>query len=91
VDEKLLSEPAEQDLHAQVKILAGQVGPVFDRGDYEQGLTQLAVLREPVDRFFDDVMVMVEDENIKANRLALLQSLAELFLRAADLSRLQSQ
>jgi glycyl-tRNA synthetase beta chain len=50
----------------------------------------LAGLRDSVDAFFDDVMVMVEDDALRANRLALLNNLSGLFLRVADLSRLQN-
>ncbi len=89
IDPALLVEPAEKQLYEQVQSLAQDVSPVFDRGDYEQGLKQLAVLKAPVDAFFDDVMVMADDEALKGNRLALLQSLGSLFLRTADLSRLQ--
>ena len=64
------------------------VEPMFDAGDYELALSQLSSLREPVDAFFDSVMVMADDEAIKNNRIALLNSMNQLFLRAADLSRL---
>ncbi|MDH5766924.1 MAG: glycine--tRNA ligase subunit beta, partial [Gammaproteobacteria bacterium] len=61
----------------------------FDQGDYKAALEILAGLREIVDVFFDKVMVMVDDEAVKNNRLALLSKLAGLFMRAADISRLQ--
>jgi glycyl-tRNA synthetase beta chain len=64
------------------------VAPLFDSGDYEIALTQLSSLREPVDAFFDSVMVMADDDAIKNNRIALLNTMNQLFLRAADLSRL---
>ncbi|HXH64730.1 MAG TPA: DALR anticodon-binding domain-containing protein, partial [Mariprofundaceae bacterium] len=60
----------------------------IDPGNPEQSLALLATLREPVDRFFDDVMVMAEDEALRHNRLALLTRLRQLFLRLADVSRL---
>jgi glycyl-tRNA synthetase beta chain len=90
IDESLLQEQAEKDLYQTLKQLTDTVTPLFDRRDYQQALSQLAQLREPVDRFFDDVMVMVDDDKLKNNRLALLQNLRALFLRVADLSRLQS-
>jgi glycyl-tRNA synthetase beta chain len=89
IDSKLLKEPAEQALAEQVSQMHAEVDPLFDKGDYRAALTQLAGLREAVDRFFDDVMVMVEDEALKNNRIALLNGLGDLFLRAADLSRLK--
>jgi glycyl-tRNA synthetase beta chain len=55
---------------------------------YAEVLNELADLRDPVDRFFDDVMVMADDEAIKNNRLALLGELRALFLDVADISRL---
>ena len=62
--------------------------PLLDDGNYTEALKELAGLRAPVDRFFDDVMVMVDDESLKNNRLALLGELRALFLDVADISRL---
>ncbi len=56
---------------------------------YQDGLVQLAALRKPIDKFFDDVMVMAEDMQLRSNRLALLKQIHELFLQAADISQLQ--
>lgn len=90
VDVSLLQEAAEKDLYNAVQQQAAKVNPLFDLGDYEAALLQLAGLRNVVDTFFDKVMVMADDVALKNNRLALLNSLRGLFLRAADLSRLQS-
>ena len=89
VDATRLVEDAEKLLHEQLERLRPEVLAKFEQGDYEPALMQLAGLREAVDRFFDDVMVMVEDETLRRNRLALLNQLRSLFLRVADLSRLQ--
>ncbi len=89
VDASRLSEPAEQALADRLNALEREVVPLFDARDYEPALARLAELREAVDRFFDDVMVMVDDQALRANRLALLARLRNLFLRVADLSRLQ--
>lgn len=89
VDESLLGEPAEQELHAKLGEVNASALAHFDRAEYLQGLNELAALRPVVDRFFDDVMVMVDDEALKQNRLALLQTLASSFLRVADFSRIQ--
>ncbi|HGG59347.1 MAG TPA: glycine--tRNA ligase subunit beta [Gammaproteobacteria bacterium] len=89
VDEGLLQLDAEKALHQQVAALEPEVTRLFDEGEYQQALTRLAALREPVDRFFDEVMVMDENAALRNNRLALLAGLRGLFLRAADLSRLQ--
>ncbi|MBE9560973.1 MAG: glycine--tRNA ligase subunit beta [Proteobacteria bacterium] len=88
VDESLLSEEAEKKLFTILSALSQTVEPMFDSGDYEAALSQLSALRDPVDAFFDSVMVMADDEAIKNNRIALLNSMNQLFLRAADLSRL---
>ncbi|MCK4834963.1 MAG: glycine--tRNA ligase subunit beta, partial [Gammaproteobacteria bacterium] len=88
VDESLLSEDAEKKLFEKLNSLSRTVEPMFDSGDYEAALSQLSSLRDPVDAFFDSVMVMADDEAIRNNRIALLSTMSQLFLRAADLSRL---
>jgi len=89
VDAARLVEAAEKTLADRLNELEQEVTPLFDARDYEPALARLADLREAVDCFFDDVMVMVDDEALRANRLALLARLRNLFLRVADLSRLQ--
>jgi glycyl-tRNA synthetase beta chain len=64
------------------------VTPLVERRDYGGALAALAELRAPVDTFFDDVMVMTDDDKIRSNRLALLGELRALFLEIADISRL---
>ncbi len=88
VDESLLSEDAEKKLFETLSSLSRTVEPMFDSGDYEAALSQLSSLRDPVDAFFDSVMVMADDEAVKNNRIALLSRMNQLFMRAADLSRL---
>jgi glycyl-tRNA synthetase beta chain len=83
-----LIDPAEQVLAEQVEAIARQVEPKFVARDYTPALQQLAALRSAVDAFFDSVMVMTDDAALRANRLALLNRMRGLFLRAADLSRL---
>ena len=63
--------------------------PLLEKGDYQGVLEMLAELREPVDAFFDTVMVMADDEAVRNNRLALLAFLRDLFLNVADISLLQ--
>lgn len=89
VDVALLIEPQEQRLYEALTAAAQAVEPLLQRGDYTEALTELAALRESVDSFFDQVMVMAEDTALRRNRLALLQRLHTLFLRVADLSKLQ--
>jgi glycyl-tRNA synthetase beta chain len=89
IDLALLQAGEETSLAQQVEVLAEALEPAFATGNYQQALTQLAALREPVDAFFDNVMVMAEDEALKKNRLTLLNKLRNLFLQIADISLLQ--
>jgi len=89
VNSSLLQEASEKDLHATVSQISNQVNAFYADGDYQSALTKLAALKDPVDQFFDDVMVMADDEALKNNRVALLNQISDLFLQAADLSRLQ--
>lgn len=88
VSRERLVDPAEQQLFEHVESLKQQVDPDFAEREYERALTALAALKDDVDRFFDGVMVMTEDAALRANRLGLLKSIRDLFLRAADLSKL---
>ena len=88
VDNSLLQDTAEQTLAEQVEAQADKVMPLFEQGDYASALSSLASLRAPVDNFFDEVMVMADDEAVRNNRLALLNRLRNLFLRVADISLL---
>lgn len=87
---ELLIDQTEQRLAEALSQRTDEVIPLFDAGAYADALACLAGLRDPVDAFFDDVMVMVDDPDLKNNRLALLNQMSELFLRVADLSRLQN-
>ena len=69
--------------------LRDKVEPLFERGEYETALCKLSVLRQPVDDFFDSVMVMADDDAVRNNRVALLNAMSNLFMQTADLSRLQ--
>jgi glycyl-tRNA synthetase beta chain len=86
IDESLLVEPAEKNLYEALTGKMGDVAPLFDEGQYRDGLQQLASLRDSVDTFFDSVLVMSEDQGLRNNRIALLQQLRSLFLRVADIS-----
>ena len=88
VDTSLLQDAEEKTLAEQVEQQAQAVLPLFEQGDYSSALRSLAQLREPVDSFFDEVMVMADDEAVRNNRLALLNRLRNLFLRVADISLL---
>ncbi|MEJ2456330.1 MAG: glycine--tRNA ligase subunit beta [Candidatus Thiodiazotropha sp.] len=88
-DASLFQDQAERDLLAKLDELTPQAQPLFDRGDYAEGLRILASLKKPVDDFFDQVMVMTDDESLRINRLALLSQLENQFLSVADISLLQ--
>jgi len=85
----LLVEDAEQALAGRLVERSSEAIPLMEAGLYGDALTRLASLREPVDAFFDQVLVMAEDAALRDNRLALLNELGSLFLRVADFSRLQ--
>lgn len=89
VKEQLLEEGAEWSLYTQIKQITQAVDSLYCAKDYGSLLKLLASLREPIDAFFDQVMVMVDDELVKANRLALLVQLQSLLQGVADISLLQ--
>ena len=82
-------EPAEKALAEAVLALRTEVQPLIAKGDYTAVLDKLANLRVPVDSFFDNVMVNAEDPALRQNRLAILNTLQDLFLQVADISVLQ--
>ena len=81
-------ESAETTLYQAVQAQQAVVAPLFAARQYKEALTALASLRDVVDQFFAQVMVMAEDEALKNNRLALLQQLRGLFFEVADVSYL---
>ena len=88
VNSALFKEPAEQALYAAMKDAAPKADAQFQAGDYKGSLQTLAVLRAPVDAFFDGVMVNAEQADLRLNRLGLLATLHQAMNRVADLSRL---
>ena len=88
VSELLLTEPAEQHLYRVVQDIVPKADRQFDAGDYTASLQSLAALREPVDAFFDGVMVNAEEMDVRLNRLGLLAKLHAAMNRVADLSKL---
>ncbi len=88
-DSALFQEKAERTLAGALEQLDAQTRPLFEARDYSNALCRLAALQAPVDAYFDDVMVMTDDSVLRDNRLALLQSLSNLFLQVADISLLQ--
>jgi glycyl-tRNA synthetase beta chain len=88
VNQALLVEPAEKALAGALHMAGPLADKLFGNGEYAASLRELAVLKAPVDAFFDSVMVNAEDPKLRANRLALLQSLHTAMNRVADLSKL---
>lgn len=88
VNPALLQDTAEKELYQQISAITEEVSPLFDHADYSTAYAKLAGLREAVDAFFDNVMVMAEDPATQKNRLALLTQLRQLFLKGADISLL---
>ena len=86
IDESLLVEDAEKALYTELKEAQKEVQSAVPTQDYTRILTALATLRNVIDNFFDNVMVMADDEAVKNNRLALLSLLRQLFLTTADIS-----
>lgn len=85
----VLKDVAEIQLATHLVVLRDKLQPYFAAGNYQEALVELAALREPVDAFFDNVMVMADDAEVRVNRLTLLSKLRELFLQVADISVLQ--
>jgi glycyl-tRNA synthetase beta chain len=88
VSELLLQEPAEKALHAAMQEVVPVANVQFEAGDYTASLRTLAALRDPVDDFFDDVMVNAEQSDLRLNRLGLLMLLHASMNRVAQLERL---
>ncbi|WP_421867826.1 glycine--tRNA ligase subunit beta [Motiliproteus sp.] len=88
VNESLLSEAAEQALYADLSGLNSRIETLKAEADFKAILEQLSTLQSSVDRFFDEVMVMADDEAVRANRIALLNQLRQRFLLVADISLL---
>ncbi|MEJ2591432.1 MAG: glycine--tRNA ligase subunit beta, partial [Candidatus Thiodiazotropha sp.] len=90
-DPTLFMDSAEIALFDRLGELEPLAQPLFDVGDYADGLRILAALKQPIDDYFDQVMVMAEDPALRINRLALLGQIEQLFLSVADISLLQQE
>ncbi len=87
-DAGLLAEEAEKTLADAINASQAEAAPLFKNGDYRAGLLALTKLRKPIDTFFDKVMVNTDDPALKQNRLALLATLRDMFMQAADVALL---
>lgn len=88
VNQELFKEAAEKRLFASYQEVAAKVKPLVEAQQYENALLQILEMKEPIDSFFDDVMVMAEDTKIRQNRLSLLTAIAHLFLQVGDFSKM---
>lgn len=88
VEPNLLSDAAEKDLYATLETVRSKALPLLDEKQYDKALLEMLAMKSPVDRFFDDVMVMAEDARIRQNRLNLLTALGELVLQVGDISKM---
>jgi glycyl-tRNA synthetase beta chain len=87
-DTALLNEPAERSLDDAFGLVRSAAEALYLKGDYTGMLQSLAPLKQPVDRFFDEVMVNVDDAALRSNRLGLLAALRTTMNRVADISKL---
>jgi len=88
VNESLFNNDDERALHDAISTITAKVTPLYESKDYNRAFTELATMRAVVDSFFDNVMVNDDDPAIRANRIALLNTLHNLFGHIADISRL---
>ena len=87
-DPALLADDAEKALADAIQMKQQTTQPLFESGNYQQGLLALTSLKPLIDNFFDQVMVNADDEKLRNNRLALLAGLREMFIQAADIALL---
>jgi glycyl-tRNA synthetase beta chain len=88
IDPGLFLDSAENGLYGAFQTVQSSVEAAIGTGQWQAALTEIATLRAPIDTFFDKVMVMAEDERVRANRLALLTAIARMFGQVADFSRI---
>ena len=91
LDPAVLIEDSEKSLASALPEVAAKVAPLREQRNYTAALTEVSRLRQPIDLFFDKVMVMVDDEQVRANRLALLQTLLAEFSTIADFSEIVTE
>jgi glycyl-tRNA synthetase beta chain len=91
VNEHLLTEEAEKALYTTLATVNSKTVPLVEKGQYDSALEVMLEMKEPVDRFFDDVMVMTDDAAVRQNRLNLLTALGELVLQVGDISRMHRE
>ncbi|HOO90448.1 MAG TPA: glycine--tRNA ligase subunit beta [Syntrophales bacterium] len=91
IDAAFFDSTAESNLYDSFINIRERANGCIDEGRYSDALSEMATLRKPVDAFFEEVMVMAEDEKIRFNRLSLLEEISDLFYRIADFSRIVTE
>lgn len=89
VNSSLLSEVAEAKLHEVYSTVKDEMQLLLDQKNYVAALQDMLKMKQPIDQFFDDVMVMADDEAVRQNRLNLLTAIGELILQVGDISKIQ--
>lgn len=88
VNAELMKKPAEKKLYQKGHAIAENLKPILEHKNYAEALKLLLEMRSEIDKFFDDVMVMCDDEALRSNRLALVSFINDLFIQYADLSQI---
>ena len=88
VEVALMTDEAEKALYQALNVVSGEAQPLIDQGEYQAALMVILKMKETVDLFFDQVMVMTDDIGVRQNRLSLLAMIAGLFLQIGDFSKL---
>ena len=83
-DPTLFAEEAERILWREYLKAEGNLARLLDTGEYSEAIEHLLPLKGPIDRYFDDVLVMAKEEDLRQNRLGFLRSLSDLFLKIGD-------
>jgi glycyl-tRNA synthetase beta chain len=91
IDEHLFTDGAEKQLHATLVEVRDRVKPLLEGGRYDEALENMLQMKEPVDLFFDEVMVMADDPAVRQNRLNLLTALGEMVFKIGDISRMHQE
>jgi glycyl-tRNA synthetase beta chain len=88
IKKEYFTEVVERDLYSELEQTEGKIEELCKKRDFIGVIQQLSLLAKPINRFFDNIMVMVEDENIRDNRLALLHKVVDMTCRIGDLSKI---
>jgi glycyl-tRNA synthetase beta chain len=91
IDEGLLSQNAEMDLYKNIDSISGKINTIIASQDFEEALNEMLKITESINRFFDEVLVMDKDENVKKNRLVLLKKVWDTSIKICDFSKLSEK